>query len=289
MSFDAVVRACHAKVNLALAVGPPIAGNGPNAGLHPICTWMASIDLADHLRIERADNHTRYHIRWHTGQSVDWDLETDLCVKAHRALERHLARTLPVEIELEKRIPAGGGLGGGSSDAAGTLLALNALFELGLDQHELRAIASGLGSDIAYFIDDASPPAPAIVSGLGEHIERLDRRSIPLVLICPPFECSTAAVYRACDRLGPKPLDETQVRNIALRGSLDELFNDLSPAADVVEPRLVELRRCIASTAKVSAHLSGSGSTLFVPGGRDLAEVLRRALPDCRVFETTTL
>ena len=105
-----------AKLNLALAVGPP----RPD-GLHPICSWMTTIDLADELTITRLppDRLSRYAILWHAEarrpREIDWSITKDLAVRAHLALERHCERALPLQMKLEKRIPLGSGLGGGSS------------------------------------------------------------------------------------------------------------------------------------------------------------------------------
>lgn len=289
MSPRALTRPCHAKVNLALAVGPPIPPGSPQSGYHPICSWMACIDLADTLEIIRCDDASTYDIAWQDGRPVDWPIERDLAVRAHRALERRVGRTLPAHVRLRKRIPAGGGLGGGSADAAGVLLGFDELFELGLGGAELRGIAAALGSDIAFFIDDATPARPAIVSGLGDQIDRLDRLSMELVLICPGFPCPTPEVYRAFDALHAGTLDQKLVRTIATTGSLARLFNQLAPAAERVEPRLALLRARIAEHAGAMPHVSGSGSTLFLVGGRELAQSLQRAFPDLTIIPTTTL
>jgi 4-diphosphocytidyl-2-C-methyl-D-erythritol kinase len=158
-----------AKLNLALSVGPP---NGD--GMHPICSWMVTVSLFDELLLTRLedDRFSRYAILWHPEakrrSDIDWPITKDLAVRAHLALESHLDRKLPVQLKLDKRIPVGGGLGGGSSNAAAMLRGLNTLFDLGLAADELAAIGATLGSDVPFLVHGGS----AVVEGLGDRISR---------------------------------------------------------------------------------------------------------------------
>jgi 4-diphosphocytidyl-2-C-methyl-D-erythritol kinase len=277
----------HAKVNLALAVGPPIPAGQPHAGFHPIASWMHAIDLADELTVTPASE-TIYDLAWSDGTPFAWPAESDLCVRAHRALQAHAGRELPAGIILRKSIPDGGGLGGGSSNAGALLLALRDLFRLPTADAELVGIAHALGTDIPFFLDPLAwltrePPRPALVTGLGDRLDRLPRRSGRVTLICPPFGCPTAAVYRAFDARPAESCDEARVRAVAgepAHGAA--LFNDLVDAAERAEPRLGPLRRAIASGIGRPVHLSGSGSTLFcfVP-----ARIVRPLALGCRVIE----
>ncbi len=267
----------HAKINLALTVGPP--GEG---GLHPIVSWMTAIDLADEITVSRlgTGEDTVFERLWADGSPVPWPEGSDLVVRAHRAAER-VAGRLPARVSVIKHIPAGGGLGGGSSDAAAVLRALDALFDLRLGHERLVEIAVSLGSDLPFFLDDAAapggPPRHALVSGLGDRVERLGPGrwggGTEWVLICPPFGCETAAVYRAFDA-DPGVFRPAEVERLA-RGSGFEpsaLFNDLAPGAEAVRPGLGRLRRDLSRAMGVAVHVSGSGSTLFVidpPGGVD--------------------
>ena len=160
---DSLAITAYAKLNLALSVGPPV----PPRGYHPIASWFVCIGLSDTLRLTRLQpgSPSRHTIRWAPGAPrptpIDWPVERDLAVRAHRLLEHHTGRPLPVDMTVDKRIPVGAGLGGGSSDAAAALRALNTLFSLGLPADQLRALASHLGSDIPFFIDeDPDPPPP---------------------------------------------------------------------------------------------------------------------------------
>lgn len=265
-------KAAHAKVNLALSVGPPLAGDHPRAGMHPIASWVHAIDLSDEITIERrrAGAGVRLALAWAPDAPrqtpLDWRADTDLCVRAARALAAETDSDFDVRIAVVKRIPVGAGLGGGSADAAATLAAINELLDLNVPNVRLRELAGGIGSDVAFFLDDQTPPRPAIVSGLGDRVERLGRARAELVLCLPPFGCATRSVYRAFDELGPNPLRSQAVRSLATNPTPDAhaLFNDLSSAAARVEPRLAELRRRIEDAAGLPAHVTGSGSAMFV-------------------------
>lgn len=279
----------HAKINLALAVAPPDADS-----MHPIASWMAPIDLADDIELTRLPDGepARITVRWASGDPVGWPLDQDLARRAHATLEADLRTRLPVRITVTKSIPAGGGVGGGSADGAAVLRGLDSVFALRLPGERLRAIASTLGSDLPFFIDDALPPAdaprPALVTGLGDRIERLPRVPGHLVLLLPPFGCPTGEVYRAFDRLPPHPphpLRVSAVATLARAGALDThaLFNDLAPAAEAVRPELADLRARASALARGPVHVSGSGSTLFIPASaeqdaRDLAHRLHAEL-----------
>lgn len=275
MSNQVTVRA-YAKVNLALAVGPRLRADHPKAGYHPIASWMSCIELFDEITITRLGDHeqSRYTRRWGAGaphrSPIDWSIEKDLAVSAHRALEREARRPLPVEMDLVKRIPVGGGLGGGSSDAAGVLRAVDGLFGLGLGVPRLAGLGAALGSDVPFFLDSRDPARQALVTDLGESVKRLEPARSGLLLLVPPFECKTAQVYRALDALASGDSDlgraEGCVRASAEGGGPGGagLFNDLAGAAAHVEKRLATLSVNAWELAGLPVLLSGSGSSLFV-------------------------
>lgn len=258
-----VVAVAPAKVNLALSVGAPRAD-----GMHPIASWMATCTFGDVLEIDRLlpDRASRFSIEWHAEalakSDLDWPIRRDLAVRAHALLESRLGRSLPIQLRLRKRIPVGGGLGGGSSNAAAMLRALNRLFDLRLRGAYLAEVSRELGSDVPFLVSGGS----AIVGGTGESIEPASDPGAHLVLVFPGSACPTGDVYRAFDALRPDArVDEARVRALAaacLRP--DAPFNDLAEAALVVAPELAELRRRIESLAELPVHVSGSGSTLFV-------------------------
>lgn len=281
----------RAKINLCLSVSPPLAAGTTDeegrtrGGWHRICSWFAPIELADDVTITRLSPgaSSRFEVVWaptkQGGASapIDWPLEKDLGVRAHALLQQHMGRDLPVSLRVVKHIPAGGGLGGGSADAAAVLLGLRALFAPNIAIHTLVELSKSLGSDVAFFLDEAcgaeidAPPRPAIVSNFGDQIERVGRpvTGLGLVLIVPGFGCPTPAVYGAFDRLqdGRGSLREGAVRALVSRTDMrvgDDLFNDLEAPACAVAPELAALLGRLRGRSDLPrAHVTGSGSTLF--------------------------
>lgn len=251
------------KLNLGLSVG------GPVDGMHPIAGWMVTVDLYDDLELTRlpAGDPSRYAVIWHDDAKrrvdIDWSISKDLTLLAHQALESAVGRRLPVQSKLEKRIPVGGGLGGGSADAAAMLHGLNRLFELDLATERLAEIAAPLGSDVPFLVHGGS----GIVQGLGDEIESGPMPTdLHAVLVFPDCSCPTGPVYGEFDRLRTDAtVDPDRIRGIALETVAPEsIFNDLAEAAYTLHPELVEARETVAEVVDRPVHLSGSGSTLYV-------------------------
>lgn len=267
-----------AKVNLALSVGAPDA-----TGMHPISSLMATCSFGDDLEVKRLlpDRFSRYSIDWHAEarrrSDIDWSIRKDLAVRAHLLLEERLGRKFPVQLKLEKRIPVGGGLGGGSSNGAAMLRAIDALFELNLRSEFLETLARELGSDVPFLVRGGH----AIVEGTGEALEPVEVAETHLVLVFPEIQCPTGAVYRSFDALCPGALlDPARVRALAGdRIAPHAPFNDLAAAACAVAPALAGAIAKVTAVAELPVHVSGSGSTLFVVCDSDIhAEVLAGAI-----------
>ncbi|MFW5681902.1 MAG: 4-(cytidine 5'-diphospho)-2-C-methyl-D-erythritol kinase [Phycisphaeraceae bacterium] len=260
--------ACPAKVNLALSVGPP-----REDGMHPIASWMVALDFADTLMLDRLEPgepssfRAAYDPSAPVPQAIDWPREKDLAWRAYEAVCETTGRQLPCGIELHKRIPTGGGLGGGSSDAAAVLVGVDRLFNLALDEERLREIAQRLGSDVAFLVDAVLGRGSALVTGTGETIEPMPPRApLHLTLVIPPFGCPTGPVYRAFDqRAESAALDEARVRQLLSSGTLpgERLFNDLEAPAIAVEPRLGELLHNLQAVLDGEPRVTGSGSVCF--------------------------
>ncbi|MCA9293536.1 MAG: hypothetical protein KDA20_06960 [Phycisphaerales bacterium] len=275
----------HAKLNLALAIDRPIS-SGERRGYHPIASWMTPIDLADQLEITRLeeDRLSRYAIQWHArapqqAQSIDWSVRDDLAVRAHMLLEEAVGRTLPVQMKLEKMIPPGAGLGGGSSDAAAMLRAVRELYGLDIADAQLRELGAQLGSDVPFFLQGSGVlgPRSAVIEGLGEQVTACARIDAHFVLILPSSLCSTRSVYHRFD----EQFDDAEVacstwnfrdeivRTMAggARTEAVDLFNDLAEPAARMAPQLAELAARVEQEVGEKAHVSGSGSALFVVVG----------------------
>ena len=232
----------NAKVNLTLRVGKVL-----ETGMHPIESKMARVAFSDAIELTRLDSHapSRYAIFWHENaprkSDIDWSITDDLAVRAHRLLESTVNHPLPIQMKLEKHIPVGGGLGGGSADAASMLIGLCKLFELNLD---LDPLALSLGSDVPFLLHGET----CDVRGVGEETTPLAFELLHLVLIFPSYSCITQAVYRAFDSLQPEEL----------LGS-----NDLLAPAFEVAPQLAADFEALSTISGQEIHLSGSGSTMF--------------------------
>lgn len=219
-----VVRA-EAKLTLSLRV-VGVRGDG----LHLLDVEMVSLDLADTLTIDEAGDGLEV-IELGSGLAVP--ASDDNLVRRALALAGRTAH-----VRLVKRIPAGGGLGGGSADAAAVL------HWAGVDD---AARAATLGADVPFCLRGGR----ARVTGIGEIIEPLDHREAIFTLLVPPFGCATPAVYRAWDEMG---------------GPSGDGPNDLEPAALRVAPDLAAWRDRLAQATGETPVLAGSGSTWFVPG-----------------------
>ncbi len=237
----------YAKVNLSLR----ILGKRPD-GFHEIRTLIVPIELADTLRVVHAA-HFEFTC---TDATVPVD-ESNLVVRAVRAFERYVRRECSVRISLEKHIPHGAGLGGGSSDAAFTLMALDVLYGTNLSPSELQTIGAKIGSDVPAFLHRG----PVFCEGRGE-IVRPAREipALPIVLIKPAFSVSTPWAYQrwAESRAYKDSLHEAQ--NFAGIG----LFNDLERPVFEKHLFLPQVKRWLLEQAETGAALmSGSGSTIF--------------------------
>lgn len=296
---ETVTLTCPAKVNLALAVGRTHPDDA--SGLHPIASWMVAVDFGDRLTVTRISKtdadppasvfSLRFADDAPSPRPIDWPLESDLVFRAHRLVEQHVKRRLPVRVELDKRIPTGAGLGGGSSDAAGMILALDELFDLRLDVAVFSALAGGLGSDVHFALASLRGEPSALVTGSGEELS-VAALDVPLnlVLVLPPFGCPTGPVYAAWDRLaagaGASFKDQAvEQLSQSTPGPSTPLFNDLERAAVAVEPKLGALLGALRGDLGLPAHVTGSGAACFVlANNREAAEKMAARITAQTVF-----
>ena len=248
-----------AKLNLDLRVGPPT----PD-GFHPIRSWFRTIALHDALRLEAAAEAADLTCHVGNDPSIPSD-HRNLCLRAARAWAAATGRQLDLTITLRKHIPAGGGLGGGSSDAAAVLRVLNDRHGRPLDDARLLAVAAELGSDVPFFLAGA---ADATCTGRGEVIAPFAaaNRHAALVILTG-IAVPTPAVFRRFDALPPPPdagePDYAAWSALPAADLLPLLRNDLEPAAFALHPRLRDARDACESRLDRRVLMTGSGGTLF--------------------------
>ncbi len=247
-----------AKVNLTLRV----LGTRPD-GFHELESVAALVDFCDRLHVAEAEDLSLTC----GGEAVPAD-ETNLVLRAARALQETVGTRRGARLHLEKRIPPGRGLGGGSSDAAAALVGLDALWGCGLDAEALAEVGARVGSDVPLFF--AGPLA--VLRGRGERVERVEgpRPSWRLVLAWPDYGLSTAAVYAAYDRLGSAPGQDGPPATAILehlqapaREVKSFLVNDLERPADNLRKDRLHVGLLLRQAGAEAVGMSGSGSAYF--------------------------
>ena len=273
-----------AKINLHLRVGTKRAD-----GFHPLRSWMCTAGLFDNLTFVRRAKASQVEAtraggdaNWFTLRTDHLDLPVDgrnLVMRVATALADTLGgvgegSTGPrerVSAYLNKRIPVGAGLAGGSSDAAATLKGLAAMWKLDWDAQRLSNFAAQFGSDVPFFFHGPS----SICTGRGEIVRPISPpAAMYAVLVLPAFAMPTADVYRRLDdmnggvdaAIANEPADEplwSEWTKLSAGELMPKLVNDLEPPAFSLRPDLNELRKAIEGRWNKVVRMSGSGSSLF--------------------------
>lgn len=245
-----------AKVNLALHV----VGRRED-GYHFLESLCVFTRFGDRLSVE-SSGEDRFHVRGPFTSDIPAG-DDNLVLRARDMLRRrYRGAAPPVSIGLEKNLPAAAGLGGGSSDAAATLLALARLWRLPADIGDLREMGLALGADVPMCLERT----PLVARGVGERLQPLPRfPALPLVLANPGASLSTPAVFQALRRRDYAPLPDIP----ALRDSLSvatwlaDTRNDLAEPALACAPVVAEVVRMLDRHGALLARMSGSGATCF--------------------------
>jgi 4-diphosphocytidyl-2-C-methyl-D-erythritol kinase len=251
-------------------------------GYHLLQSVFVLIDWADRLHFERrTDGALRRH---DLGPALPAD---DLCLRAARALQAASGSTLGADISIDKQVPWGAGMGGGSSDAASTLLALNRLWGLHWPRERLLALAGKLGADVPFFIGGHN----AFVEGIGERLTPMAMPRTRFAVVKPPTALSTREIFE-------HPLMVRDTEPVIVTGYLvdaeasagqvvDSGFgrNDLQPAAQAQCPEVAQAARWLDQKFG-NSRMTGSGSAVFArvgtgPGlsGQSLASLQAAELP----------
>ena len=264
----------RAKLNLTLR----IVGRRDD-GYHLLETLYHAIELHDDVWLQRQERGIGLEVCAESERSAAPAGPDNLAVRALGLLCREAGVESGFRLRLHKRIPTGGGLGGGSSNAAAALRLGNLALGEPLSPAALAALAAQLGADVPFFLDGGSQWG----KGIGDQLSAAVVGPLWFVLILPPFGCATGEVYKnyAAHWIDGRPQDSVEdapsvtTRERALRMGY---CNDLQQAAEAVRPALGHLRQQAADLGKVSVHLTGSGSTLFV--GCDNPAAARRCVDD---------
>ena len=234
---------------------------------HLLESVFVPISLADTVRLTlRADGDIRL-LNAPAGLSE----ANDLACRAARALQAAKPTRWGVDIELVKRIPQGAGLGGGSSDAASTLLGLNRLWSLSLPRAELQNIGASLGADVPFFVFGR----PALARGVGEQLQTVTLPALHMVVASPGVAVATGPVFMHPDLKRDTPPLSTPVFNLNFGR------NDLQPVAEGLAPEIQQLVAAFVETGS-SPRMTGSGSCVFALAhhasqAKRLRETLERA------------
>ena len=234
-----------AKLNLFLHVT-----GRRHDGYHLLETLLVAIDVGDTIMLTRRDDGAIVRTNEVTGVPA----ESDLAVRAAITLKNASGCSFGVDIAIAKRVPMGGGMGGGSSDAASVLLALNRLWETKLSREEMMRIGLALGADVPFFLQGA----PALARGVGEHLTPVSLPPLWIAVLVPPIAVATAAIFSA-----------PELTRNSLSAKM-EVFsegygrNDLEKVASARFPEIAAALKHLAECSP-NARMTGSGGAVFAP------------------------
>jgi len=260
-----------AKINIGLEVLRKRTDN-----FHDLETIFYPIGLCDILEINRSDN---FYFTL-SGIQILENSEENIVIRAYRLLQLEFSLP-PVRIHLHKQIPIGAGLGGGSSDAAFTLIGLNDLFKLNLDKYQLLQYASKLGSDCPFFLIGH----PVFAEGIGNLFSEIDivLNNLTLVLVKPGYTVSTLVAYNNIVPEIPK-FSLKESLNLPVKLWKDRIENRFEKGIFPHYPQIKEIKEKLYKEGAIYASMSGSGSSvygLFENGDRNL----KNLFPDCFYWE----
>jgi 4-diphosphocytidyl-2-C-methyl-D-erythritol kinase len=267
-----------AKINLWLEVI-----RKRHDGYHDISSLMLPISVFDNISIDVRPGGGLISMTCDSPEIPSDD--RNLAWRAADLYVRSSNSKAAVNIHLEKHIPWGAGLGGGSADAGGVLVALNSFFESALPPGDLERLALSLGADVPFFLHSR----PALATGIGEKLQFADKvPDYPLLLIKPPVTVPTGLVYQSLKLTKALPqikLDSLSEHPWQLRHLIE---NDLESVTVPRFPVIAELKRWLIRQGALAASMSGSGPTVFgifrTPQAAEDAEIIaQKSWPDCWV------
>ncbi len=263
----------NAKINLGLNI---VAKR--DDGYHNIETIMYPIGWSDILEIVPSESETTLTV---TGRPIICDIEKNLVMKAYRLMS-DIYNIPNVTINLHKIIPDGAGLGGGSSDAAHTLIVLNTLFKLNLSQEILAKLAAKLGADCPFFIYNK----PMFASGIGTELTpiTIDLNSYYILIVKPQVSVPTAVAYSNVIPSIPK-YELCELVKYPIELWSDKIKNDFEKNVFKTYPVIDKLKKQISKMGALYVSMSGSGASVYGIFNRDiLSENLLELFPNCDIY-----
>ena len=248
----------YAKINFFLKIGRKL-----NSGYHNIQSVMQKIELSDNITIEPITE-DRIIVE---STNKELESESNFAYKVALLLKKKFKVRHGVRIFIEKNIPLEAGLGGGSSDAATTLMHLNKLWGLKFKEKQLIDLAAQIGADVPFFIGENA----ALVEGIGDKIKRIKKSfSINIVLINPGFRVSTKWAYAAFDKQKSKIRTKADINNLVkaiekkdIKEIANNLYNDFEPIVEKKYKIINEIKNNLLRNDALNACISGSGPTVF--------------------------
>lgn len=252
--MNKLIIEAYGKINLGLNV----IGKRKD-GYHDLKTIMQEIDLKDIITIENREKGIEINC---TNKEVPLD-ESNLVYKAWEEMKKHSGVERGVSIEIDKTIPIGGGLAGGSTNAAAVIKGLNTLWELNWSDEKLENIGSKIGSDVPFFIKGGT----ALGTGTGTDLEELTSFSgKDIILINPNMNFCTENAYESLYIKGENEKIEKMIKEIEkdnLKGVSSLLNNDLEKRVLEKHPIIKDIKDVLLSNGALGSLMSGSGSTVF--------------------------
>ncbi|MGX1749103.1 4-(cytidine 5'-diphospho)-2-C-methyl-D-erythritol kinase [Glutamicibacter protophormiae] len=288
MAKQRVIATAPGKINVYFRVGPP-----REDGYHEVASLYVAVSLLEQIEATlREDGELQLSLE--PGSAVVSDPENfplgehNLVYKAAQLLRQHTGCTLGANLHITKRVPIAGGMGGGSADAAATLVACNELWQTGLDREELGRLGARLGADVPFALMGGA----AIGLGIGDQLAPLlTRAKTQWVLIPASYGLSTPRVYAMLDRLRsgqeiavPQEVDPDVIEALMhsdAQALSQVLVNDLTQASLALAPELGTVRDLAEGAGALRAMVSGSGPTLaLLVRDAEHAEQVRAQLGD---------
>ena len=257
-----------AKLNLFLH----IVGRLPDNGYHLLQSVFTLVDLADTIRIEATEDGRIERVNDVPGVPA----ESDLAVRAALLLQEATGTPKGARIEVEKRIPMGGGLGGGSSDAATVLMVLNRIWSCGFDAEALGEIGLALGADVPFFVQGS----PAWVEGIGDILKPFEVPAAWYAIVAPPVSVPTHEIYAAPELT--RDTEALKMEDFSAHPPVNfagpRFRNDMEPVALSRYPEVREALEWLGTKAK--ARMTGSGGCVFAAfSSREAAQAALAGLP----------